>query len=290
MNNSIKQWTYSNIAARLKSQMCDIIDVAYQDRTPGMRGQLKRFTIQCSEVDMRTKLGDCRWNANDKTSRIRIHALGSEGFREILITTMHEVSHHIDFSIRGSSGHDKPFYIAHKKLLFAAMDMGIITKDDVIHSASHAQNRNKLAGMMSEYVPQPVQYKQKKVLVCAYNAFSVKDDLKRRGYTWNSVDETWTKEIDIKDLHSEKAELTQLGLADTDIRTVHGGAVVVRLRKNVRLYNVPFESNVIVKKHGFKWVINGKQKYWEKKIDGEALPDDTLIELKSIPGIKIKIQ
>ena len=273
---------------KLKRQMNDIIDVAYQNKKPSVKAQLKRFTILCSDTDLRTKLGDCRY-LPDGSSRIRIFAMGTEGFHEVLITTMHEVSHHIDHSLRGRSGHDSPFYLAHKKLLFAAMDMGIISKDDVVYSDSKAQNRDKLAKMMDEYAPHPVEYKPDNVMICVYNAFSVKSTLKERGYQWNSLDEAWTRELTSGDLDAEQQLLSSLGLEETDIKIVEGNAVVVRLRKNARLYNVPFESNQTVKGLGFHWVNNGKQKYWEKKLYGESLTEEESEVLNAIPGIKIKI-
>ncbi len=283
----ITEWDLRGLSARLKRQMNDIIDVAYRNKNPSVRGQLKRFTISCSTKETRSFLGDCR-HLKDGSSQIRIMAMEKEGYREILITTMHEVSHHIDYSLRGHSGHDAPFYLAHKKLLFAAFDMGILSKADVIHSKSRARNRNKLAKMMDEYVPHPVNYKQGNILVSVFNGYSVKDALKARGYRWNPIDEAWTQELTSSELPAEQQTLAALGVSDDNIRIVEGSAVVAHLRNCVRLYNVPFEHNQTVKSLGFRWRAEDKHtKYWEKKFDGESLPAAEMKILNKIPNIKI---
>lgn len=275
------------LQVKLKEQMNDIIDVAYRDRTPALLRQLKRFSIYCTSEVMRTKLGQCAFHRAAKTSNITIYALADEGYKEILITTMHEVSHHIDCSIRGSTGHDAPFYLAHKKLLFAAMDMGILAKEDVVNSTSRARNRNKLAGMMREYVPNPVSYKEDVVQVFVYDAYSVKDSLKARGYKWNSLDAAWVLATTAPALATEKQYLSELGVKEKNIKVLESNAVVARLRKNVRLYGVPFDSKEIVKGLSFRWVPDDR--CWEKKIDGDALSPSEHDALKSIPGVVIKI-
>ena len=279
---------YRHLAIRLKLQMHDIIDVAYKDRTAGQRGQFKRFTIYCYDADFKSKLGDCRYMP-DGSSQIRIVRLGTEGFKEVLITTMHEVSHHIDKTIRGKSGHDAPFYFAHKKLLFAAFDMGILTKYDVINSTSHARNRDKLANMMDDYVPHPVEYKKDKCSVSVYGAYSIKDMLKEYGYTWNALDGAWVREISRDEIEEEKEFLVSYDIPEKDIKIVEGSAVISRLRKNARVYNVPYEEREKMKQLGYRWNNNGKEKYWEKKIDGDELDEKEFAVLNGISGAKIKI-
>lgn len=279
----------TTLAVQLKRQMNDIIDVAYQNKSSAVKGQLKRFTIYCTDEMQKTRLGTCRFKKEDKTSFIRIFAMGNEGYKEILVTTMHEVSHHVDYSLRGESGHDAPFYLAHKKLLFAAFDMGILTKDDVVNSGSNARNRNKLAKMMDEYQPNPVSYKQDTAQVFAYNAYPVKNALKARGYQWNGLDMAWVLETKETSVDAEKELLLSLGLKETEIKIISSNAVVARLRKNVQLYNVPFESNQIVKDLGYRWNGEGKRKYWWKKIDGDCLPSSETAILEGIAGLKIII-
>lgn len=276
------------LAIKLKRQLNDIIDVAYGEIRPDDIPKFKRFRIYCTDAEMRSRLGDCYNNKANMSSEIRIFATGTEGYKEIIITCIHELSHHIDFIIRGDSNHDHNFYEIHKKLLYAAFDMGILTVNDVRFSESRARNRDKLARMMSDYVPHPVAYKQDKAQIYAYNCFAIKDTLKSRGYAWNGLDKAWTIEIPSDTTEEEKAFLAALGVSEEDIKVISGGAVAVRLRKNVKLYNVPFEKNAVVKSLGYSW--DKKEKVWAKKIPGNDISDDERNQLReNIPMIGILV-
>lgn len=283
---------YTSIAVQLKRQMNDIIDVAYDDYHPNRVRQFKRFNLMCTDGMMKTRLGDCRWDSEKKSSRIRIFYLADESFAATLITVIHEVSHHIDYSLRGDSGHDAEFYDVHKRLLFAAIDMGILTKDDVVYSDSSAQNRHKLANMIRDYKPRIVEYKRDTVQIFVYDAFSQKEALKERGYRWNALDKAWVLETTNASVDEENEFLLASGLKEESIKMVHSGAVIAHLKKTVRLWNVPFEYKEVPKKYGYRWNPqrpSSKNKFWEKKIDSDTLPEDEMAALKEIPGIFIDI-
>lgn len=281
--------SHVGLAVEIKKMLNDIIDVAFRDSVSAkMLGQFKRFTIFCTEEELGSKLADC-WFNKDGSASIRILGLGRERYQRKLISAIHEVSHHIERSLHGSSGHGPEFYRIHKLLLFAAFDMHILTVEDVVDGESRAGNKHKLARMMNDYVPHPTSYKADVVHLFVYNSFEVKEQLKARGYKWNRLDTAWTREIHKDELGSEKDFLFSLGLLETDIKWVEGGAVVTRLRKSAKLFHVPRECNGIVKKLGYRWVDAGKKKYWQKKLDGDVLPEDERKELEKIQGIYIVI-
>lgn len=279
----------SSLAVRLKSQMNDIIDVAYGrdgKTSEAMLRQLKRFNIFCTEQEMSSRWGDCRWNTSDRSSQIRIVNMQSASYKDVLVTTVHEVAHHIDFSFNDHSGHQEPFYNAFSKLLFACFDMGILVIDDVQeHNSRCKQNTLK---RLRDYIPNPVDYKKDIVQILVSNCFEVKNDLKARGYRWNPLDASWSKEINKNNTEEEMDYLLSLGLQGDDIKTVEGGAVVVRLKKFVRLYNVPYDDKETVKKYGYRWS-GSKEKCWEKTINKSDIPADERAELKKISGIRIMI-
>jgi len=69
---------------------------------------------------------------------------------------------------------------------------------------------------------------------------------------------------------------------------VYGSAVITRLRKNVRLFSVPYGHSSAVKRLGYHWLDAGKPQCW-KKIDGDILSDEEMSVLKQIPNIRIKV-
>lgn len=282
------QMSHDDLAVRIKKMLDDIIDVAFKDSSAKMILQFKRFTVFCSEEKLQSRLGDC-WYNKDGSSSIRILYLGSQKYQDTLICAIHEVSHHVEHSLHGSSGHGPEFYRIHKILLYAAFDMGILAVDDVLKS-EFAGNSHKLAKMMNDYVPHPVDYKKDLENIIVYNAAG--KDLKPRGYIWNSLDLAWTKEIHKSDLESEKQYLLLLGVKASDIKCADGAAVVLRLRKSVKLYNVPYQYNLTIEKF-FKYqrVNTGSERFWKKQINGVALPAKEQQELtKLIPNIRIVIE
>lgn len=276
-----------SLAVQIKRQMDDIIDVAYKEQEPTKLRQMKRFTILCEDRTLKSKLGDCQYSRQNKASRIRIFALSEEGYKEVLITTMHEVSHHIDHILRDRSGHDAAFYDVHKRLLFAAMDMGILLRSDVVDSKSRAQNRDKLARMMQEYVPHPVRYKQDTAQVFVRNAFRHKEQLKARGYHWNSLDTSWVREVEKEKAEEEKAALLSMGIPVESVQIVESGAVITRLRKLVRIYNFPYENRQVLKDLGYRWISAGK--CWEKQIVGEEIPEEDRKAVRNQKGATYRL-
>lgn len=296
MGNKLPVKTYGKIelshvdlAIQMKKLLNDIIEVAFKDSvSPKMLGLFKRFTVFCTEAQLKSKLGDC-WHNKDGSSCIRILKVGRQSYQDNLILALHEVSHHVEKSLHGKSGHGAEFYRIHKALLYAAFDMGVLTVDDVIYSESTARNRDKLAGMMNDYVPHPIAYKADTVHIFVYHSFDYKDILKSRGYKWNKLDAAWTKELQAQDLEAEKTFLLSLGLSENDIKHIKGGAVVTRLKKSIKLFNVPKKDNYIVKKLGYRWFDGGKRKYWQKKVDGNSIPDEERSQLEAIEGIFIVV-
>lgn len=282
---SEKPKTFAQLGMRLKRQMDDIIDVAY----PNYRNvkALKNFYIQCSDSEQKTMLGVCETSSETGRSLIRIVHLETEAWKEILITTMHELSHHIDFQFRKKTGHDSVFYEIHKKLLFSAFDMGILGPSDVVHSGSQARNRDKLARMMREYVPHPIAYKQSRITVCVYNCYAAKDSLKAQGFSWNALDKAWTIEMDNSEESEYRAFLANLKIPETDVKVISGGAVISRLKKNIRLRGVPYSHKEIPKNFGYNW--NKEQKFWEKRLDTDTIPSEEQAAIRQIPGIEIEI-
>ena len=283
--------TWSNISAlsyKLKKTANDIIDCAYRSEN---NSNYKRFEIITTNNEKKTFLGDCRYNPETKKSTIRIVNLNIVSWQSAIITLLHEVSHHIDYINRQFSDHSEAFYSIHKKLLFTAFDMGIISKYDVLNDAQtgSAANRNKLARMMEDYIPHPVAYKQNIISLYIYNIYSQKDFLKGRGYSWNPLDKAWTKELDCSEEKTEREYLIQtLSIPDKDIISKSGGSIATRLTKTIFFYNVPYESRETMKQYGYKW--SSEKKVWIKTIVESIDTSEQKNILSLSENIKIKIK
>lgn len=277
-----EQDKYTGLAVRFKRQMNDIIDAAYPDVDDRKKAQYKRFRIYCLASERRSKLGHCKY-LPDGSSEIKLFCLSSESANSTLVTAIHEVAHHIDKANRGASGHDAPFYNIHKHLLFAAFDLSILTIDDVINSDSSGRDKNKLARMMSDYIPSPsATTAPSKTQIHVYNAYKHKDQLKAHGYTWNSLDAAWTLSCDENNVEREMSHLQKIGVPAGDVRIHKGNGVVTRLRKVVTLHDVPFDANATVKNLGYRFVKERGKPLWRKQIDGNDLAEAEKQTLRKI--------
>ncbi len=282
---------HTELAMRLKQQMDDIIDVAYMKRTERQRKQCKNFTLLCIDQESSTINGDCQ-HMSDGSSKIRILRLQRATYRAILLTTIHEVSHHIAYALFRAQGHNSKFYQVHLDLLFAAFDMGLLSKEEVMRSGSTSQVLNEIIikrKMLDSYIPNPVQYKQDVVQIFVYNAGNIGEILKSRGYSWNSVDAAWFTESITSLLNEEQEYLHGLGLSPENIKVIHSAQVVSRLRKTVCLYNVPTTYNAAMQALGYELKVSGRNMYWQKTIDENDLPKNEHAALKNIAGIRIVI-
>lgn len=283
-NKSAKSLKY--IGRMMQQTISEIIAVAYADIPAKTIRKYQNIRVNLEDKELKSKLGDYRHSA-DGSGTIRLFALRSEGNADLLITALHEASHHIDTISRGFSIHDADFYLIHKRLLFAAMDMGMLEKDDIVHSSSRAKNRDKLAKLVSEYVRRPINNidNSENTSILVYSAYSQRDMLKSKDYHWNPIELCWTKDCNPKDVQSENEFLQKAGI--TDIEIVQTGKPIVSHRKTANVYGVPYDKRGQLKAIGFMW--NNSEKCWTKKIRGSFLPKEEASVLRNISNIRVEI-
>lgn len=283
-NKSAKSLKY--IGSMMQQTISEIIAVAYADIPAKTIRKYQNIRVNLEDKELKSKLGDYRHSA-DGSATIRLFALRSEGNAELLITALHGASHHIDTISRGYSLHDADFYLIHKRLLFAAMDMGLLEKDDIVHSSSRARNRDKLAKLVSEYVRRPINNtdNSENTSILVYSAYSQRDMLKSKDYHWNPIELCWTKDCNPKDVQSENEFLQKAGITDFEI--VQTGKPIVSHRKTANVYGVPYDKRDQLKAIGFMW--SNSEKCWTKKIRGSFLPKEEASVLRNISNIRVEI-
>ena len=174
---------------KLKYILNDLIDYAYGD-DPNLP-RYKKFYVEYLGKKLRTRNGDYRAD----TRRIRIFTEGREDV-QIIKTSLHELSHHIDFMQRGKSRHDAAFYGIYEKLLFAALDMGLFDRDAYRRCLKDSTDDSKVLKMLDRYRPRETEYKKGVTRFRVVKAYEIRGQLRDRGYTFNSYDRTWEKEVE----------------------------------------------------------------------------------------------
>lgn len=183
---------------KIKELLCDIVANTYgKECNPAYL----RFYVEISEKNSKSYHG----LYNERSHKINIYNTYRDD-ESILCTTVHELAHHIDCCNRGRSDHQKEFYAEYEKLLFTAMDMGIIHKEKFLETTRDASDSNKIRKMMERYEPNPIEYKQGKYVVSVYNCYAYKDFLKNRGYHFNGNTKAWEKEVANADEECKKLE------------------------------------------------------------------------------------
>ena len=170
-----------------------MIDVAYADLPEEKRERLKWYKLYVLPREKKRSGGMYYYNEN----RLEVYnpRLGSDFMASTLI---HELSHRMSYQFHGSAGtgHGKEFYAEYTRLIYAALDMGILTEDTFTND-TWSSDKNKVRKIISKYKPNPVEYTMNfPPVVKVYNAYSIKEDLKTRGYTWNTIELLWEKETD----------------------------------------------------------------------------------------------
>lgn len=174
---------------QIKNILCDLADYAYRDN-PKLE-QYKHFYIEVSNENRKSLHG----YYNEKTHHIRIF----NAYRDdaaIIATTIHELAHHIDTCNRGRSDHSKEFYIVFEHLLKTALDMKLFNKEEFLAATADASDSGKIRNMIKDYEPVSVGYKENISIIRVHNCYDIKNELKERGYHYNSVEKAWETETD----------------------------------------------------------------------------------------------
>ncbi len=258
---------------RIKHIMDDIIDVAYKNEDSIMKKKFHQYKLSIIPTENESKSGDYA----PATRQIRVYN-PSYGTRHMAKCCIHELSHHIDCMLHGTSGHQKPFYEIYKRLAYASLDMGILRKRDFYDSKS--SDRNKVIKFIEQYEPHKVAYKMPEdKYIAVKNCFKQKDALKEAGYKWNNIEQTWEK--DTEDQEADIAFLEKIGCKDYTVKSsgdMHVKAVVYVVAKG-KTYDIKDFLN------SEKFFFDKDTKLWKKKMspeDAEAFLIATKNQYKNV--------
>ncbi len=254
---TIAKDSFASLNFRMKHLLDDIIDIAFASDA-----NLKRYhAFSFYVVNKENNTSSGHYIPSQRKIEVYNPSLGP---RHIAKCCLHELAHHIDYTKNGKSGHQKPFYECYTKLIYAALDMGILEKSDFYDDWS--SDRNKVRKIVDKYEPHKVDYTPSGgIIIKVYNAFSIKDTLKKDGYKWNGVEMVWEKELDDKnnipsgilDKPSEKMPYYTLSpLLDLKV----DACVYIYATGNT------YEKRELLKAKGFYY--SKEDKVWIKKTSG----------------------
>jgi len=177
---------------QLKQMLDDIVDVAYKGDEK-IRSY-KAFYIEVVDKAYKSRHGDY----NGETRRIRLMNVYRDD-KKLTVTAIHELAHHINHMQGNKDIHGEGFYANYKKLLHAALDMGLFNKYEylkMVEENRDSSSENKVKKIVSEYRPRNIDYKNDRIKIIVYGGYSVKDMLKERNFKFNKINKAWELEID----------------------------------------------------------------------------------------------
>ena len=196
-----------NLKFKLKQIADFLIDETFSNDGQTKINQYKNFYLRLSDKEYKSKLGT--YCIAGRT--IDLYSVNKVYFYDLIITLLHELSHHIEYIKSKTTNHGAGFYKIHTMLLASAIDTGLITLKEITESTetSFARNKNKLLTMMKSYTPSnktPINSVCDISFVSEYNKLSpinetirvkcsIKDNeiFKVRGYAWINEEKAWCK-------------------------------------------------------------------------------------------------
>lgn len=217
------------------------------------------FKIEIHPKEMKTRHGD--YHPRNKV--IRIFNL-SQKVDYTISTALHELAHHCEFSIYGSTGHSKQFYGVFKHLLETAVMMGVVDYE-IIRKQENANDINVLEkhfGPVMSVAKSSVT--QKETVLKILNSYSFRNELSDRNYFYDNIEKAWGKIIPTENLSSEISYLKQKTSEDN---------IIIR-----SLFDLKFEAIYYIfvpggfqhkdklKNNGYFFKELKKKKGWAKKL------------------------
>lgn len=177
----------------VKNTLYDLIDYCYKEKvTDNILSYYKDFYIEFYTKVYSSFLGDYRRT----DGRIRIMRVGYETNNSLIITLIHELSHHIDTINRGKSNHDINFYKIHVELLLGAFDMNLISYETFMQCDTTAANNKKIKRLVQKenYIFKNINnYHSNDLWIIIPNAYSEKRYFKTNEFKFNSYSKYWFK-------------------------------------------------------------------------------------------------
>lgn len=258
---------------QVKNILNDLVDYTYHDNPK--KEDYKKFYIEVSNDIRKGFHGDY----NGKNHHIRIFNMYRDD-ASIIVTTIHELAHHVDHCNRGTSSHGKEFYVEFEQLLKMGLNMGLFSKEQFFEAIADASDSNKVRKILENYEPEPVSYKSDMSIIRVKNCFDIKEQLKERGYHYNSVEKAW--ELETSDTETEKAFLAS---ASSDIEyEISNNFLSFQKKIYVCAGTGSFDIKDELKADGFFFSKNDK--VWKK----EGTQNDVIAYMQKYPQVKWELK
>lgn len=196
---------------QVKRALVDIIIHAYPGSSNEEIKKYSDFVLRLLPDELASKCGDY----NPATQTLRIFGVTPEKTNQLVATALHELAHHMDYLRSGTTDHQRPFYEEYRKLIYSALDLGYIAVANLINGTRGGSDGKKVRLIIADYIEDRGRIIDECKLpktpgrIEVYNGYSIKEDLKQRGFRWDPDAKAWFKEDDT-DIEEDAAYLDDL--------------------------------------------------------------------------------
>ena len=270
------------IEQKIKKYLTDIADAAYPDLSDAVRKQIHFFEVKFVKKERVSTGGIYYSKRTRKIPCMEIYNL-SLGPEYVAKTCIHEMSHHIEFCLYKKTGHQKQFYEIYQKLIYAALDMGLMMKYSFTDVWS--RDKNKVQKIVSGWKPKETDYHFPKYIIQVYGGYRQKEKIKEAGYWWNQLTQTWEKETDRSE--EEINFLQEIGCKTYEC--AENSLIIHPVVMFVEATGDTFDKKDLLKAEGFSY--DTKTKTWKKKTTTVMLRPyvEKLQEKACFTNVKFKI-
>lgn len=191
----------------LKQKIDRIINYAYRDSDNPNKERFTWFHLKVYVKNFKSLSGVYVV----KTHEIRIYDVLALEANNIS-TLLHEVAHHIDWVMRGTTDHQRPFYKVYQTLLYAALDLGYTSVSNLKKMDHRNTDYTKVMKILNRYVPTEYSRPDHELFqIKVSQGYALKETLKKNKYFYNGLSKTWDKsDLSMEQVKNERSLLVHV--------------------------------------------------------------------------------
>lgn len=190
--------------------------------------------------------------------------------RQVIMTSIHELAHHCQYSFYKTCGHSDDFYSVFHALLVSAARLGIVDADLINGGFTNSPSSMKVFrkyGYISQQCVPRLRYMKDFVLVSAFSSYSVRDKLKARRYIFNSRAHSWEKTLPKEESEKEEAFIRSIGAVP-----VVTGVLDISLDASVTVSGLTYGIKDTLKERGYHF--DKAVSAWKKRVPAGDVPKE----------------
>ncbi|MCD2208579.1 hypothetical protein [Listeria booriae] len=244
--------------------------------------------LQQFYVEYQRKEGKKNGDYQADFHRIRIFNLSRDS-RSILLSSLHDLAHHIEVTFYGETAHKERFYMYYHNLLVTAMGMNILNKSDLILLDEKEKEKLEKYHEMVRYWQIPkIAYKEDTFYLDVRNGYPFRKLLREWGYKYLPLEELWRGEFNKDSVWQEKAELIDYGVPEKEILVYHATDIQMSFVYYLVIRNA-FDHRATLSKLGYRYgAYNLGKRNWVKKIPAHKLEEEKE-KVEGLMGVAVKV-